>query len=375
MEQNDTKERGDKMSKTLVVHTSDRILFKRCRRKWDFASSLRQHLEPDPPTDVPALWLGTGIHFALEDYHGYNRFGDPVEALVAYREAFREDELPEGADELIALGIGMLENYREWLAQRNEFETLWLEGVPQVEVQFQLELTVLSEYATKLYGEPVTVLYQGAFDRVVVDAFGRLWVVDYKTVKNIDTNKLATDPQISAYAWAAEQWYQRPVEGVVYLQMVKDVPQPPEVLLNGSLSVNKNQKTTHALYRRALLERYPDGRFPPKYIDFLNYLAEQETPEGNRFIRWDFVRRNTAAKLSTYNHILNEGREMIDPNISIYPNPTRDCAWDCPFRTVCVAMDEGSDWRYLVENDFRKKEEGTAEWRNRIKWPEPNSSK
>ena len=45
------------------IHTSDRITFKRCRRKWDFSSPLRQHLAPQGGVVTP-LWFGTGFHFA-----------------------------------------------------------------------------------------------------------------------------------------------------------------------------------------------------------------------------------------------------------------------------------------------------------------------
>lgn len=353
-------DRGD----FLPIHTHDRIRYKRCRRKWYLGSALGRYLVPkDQPANIH-LWLGTGFHFALEDYHGYNRFGDPVEALAAYYSAFRPDELPTDAEDSIALGMGMLAHYKNWLKQRNIYETLWLDGEPQVEVKIELELTELS----KLAGKPV--IFRGTIDRVVVDAYGNWWVQDYKTAATIDTNKLATDPQIGNYVWAAEQHYQREIAGMVYTQFAKKVPRPPKILTNGTLSVDQRQKTTHGLYREALLQYYPDGKFPSKYVEFLNKLAEAETPEGDEFIRSDEVARNLHAKESTYKHMCAEVREMIDPDLPIYPNPTRDCIWDCSeFRTICLAMDEGDDWEYLIEQFYQSKEEEDESWQERIKWP------
>lgn len=351
----------------IKIRTHDRIAFRRCRRMWDFVSQMRQHLEPIPEVEKVSspLWFGTGFHFALEDYHGYRRFKNPVDAFMAYVRCFKVDELPEDFEELIELGQGMLEYYTKyWLPKRNEFETLWIDGVPQVEVKFTIPIPELSEAVGR------EVVYQGTFDRVVTDALGRLWVVDYKTVSRFDTSKLETDPQISAYAWAAEQWYQKPVEGVVYMQFIKAVPKPPKILRTGWPSLDKKQKTTYALYYETLLQICGDPKkFPTDYVEFLNYLASLETPEGDNFIRWDFVRRNEYQKRAEYQSIIAEGLEMLNPNLALYKNPTRDCAWDCAFRSVCLAMDDGGDWEWLLSQSFRKQGE-EKDWRSKIKWPD-----
>lgn len=355
------------MTDSIYIHTHDRILYKRCRRKWDLRSPVRRHLEPIDVSPNINLWLGTGVHFALEDYHSYNRFGDPAKALEAYYMAFKPDELPPDAEEGIALGLDMMEYYKEWLEHRDIYKTVWLDGKPLVEVRFALELQDLSEIA----GKPV--VYRGTIDRVAEDVYKNWWAQDYKTAANIDTGKLPNDPQISTYVWAGEQYFDREFKGMIYTQFAKKTPKQPQYLSSGAgLSVNKQQKTTSSRYRKELLKLYPDGNFPEKYVEFLNTLSERETPEGNEFIRSDEVERNMDAKVSTYNHIWNEVREMINPDIAIYPNPTRDCSWDCTeFRPVCIAMDEGDDWQYLIEQFYRRKESehGNEEWRERISWP------
>lgn len=355
----------------IAIHTHDRITFKRCRLKWYFSSEIHRHLV-SVQESRGNLWFGTGIHFALEDFHGHQRFSTPRHAFQAYYNIFKKhypEQLPIDHEDLLVLGHGMLEYYPIWLAQRNEYETLWINGEPQVEVDFSIELPELS----KIAGKPV--YYQGTFDRVVVDPFGRLWIEDYKTAKQFDTLKLELDPQVSAYCWAGDIHYSRllgkevQIEGMIYLQMKKQYPKYPRVTRQG-LSVDKKQYTTYNLFKKALAEYGCDLR-TQKYVDYLSYLAEQETLEGDRFIRWDRIRRNECSKDYEYQNILMEGSEMINPDLPIYPNPTRDCSWDCDFRSVHMAMMDGSDWEWLLQEDFKEKEDDKHVWRSKIVWEDP----
>ena len=76
------------------IRTSDRRVFRRCLRKWDYQSSLRQNLTRAGVEANINFWFGSAIHFCMEDYHGYNRFQDPRSALHAYYQAFPEDDMP-----------------------------------------------------------------------------------------------------------------------------------------------------------------------------------------------------------------------------------------------------------------------------------------
>lgn len=71
--------------KVATIRTSDRLLFKRCRRRWGWNSHLRGNLAPK--TNAAPLWTGSGFHFALEDCHSQNLYGHPGLAFLAYREA------------------------------------------------------------------------------------------------------------------------------------------------------------------------------------------------------------------------------------------------------------------------------------------------
>lgn len=395
--------------KELALHTHDRITFKRCRRKWHFSSPFGRHLQPK--ADImgvnPNLWFGSAIHFALEDYHGFNRFDHPTEAFRAFVTAHKKHgEVPETVEGLEELGEGMLNHYVQWEKRRAKWKTVWKDGVPLVEMKFSLVLEPLCHYRlnddlyfregdnwvhtktkqpfktedlVEMGAEYREIVYHGTIDRLVQDQNGLYWILDYKTARTFDTSKLPTDPQITAYCWAAEQWLDVPIEGMLYVQLLKTVPKPPRRIKSG-ISADKSQKTTHYLYREALIEEYGDvSKAPIKNIDFLNDLALRETEYGDDFIRYDWVPKNNATKVNAYKHILQEGREMIDPHTPLYPNPTRDCSWDCPFRSMCIAMDEGADWEEYL-NDFEERIETMTDdlppWMitlyrlNRDKYPE-----
>ncbi|MEG1636115.1 MAG: PD-(D/E)XK nuclease family protein [Cellulosilyticaceae bacterium] len=231
--------------------------------------------------------------------------------------------------------------------------------------------------AAKLYEvRVVPICYHGTMDKIVVDKYGRWWIVDYKTAKSADTDKLETDDQITTYLWAAEQKFNHKFHGFVYLQLTKDVAKPPRRLKDGTLSVDKKQKTTYALFKKEVMDDYGSvQKAPNKIIDMLNHLAEEEQPEGDRFIRWDFVLRNDHQKEQIYHNIMAQTKMMIDPDLSAFPNPTRDCKWDCPFRQICIAMDRGDeDVPSLIATSFKKRDDSLEhnddDWKKNIKWPD-----
>lgn len=393
------------------------------------------------------FWFGSAIHFAMEDFHGWNKYGDPRKAFYAYYKSFKEDDLPLGAEACYELGMGMLSYYLTWYPRYNsatQFETVWLDAngdqvkpftpgaSPCVEQSFMIPLNVSiivdietdqnyaqyvpesenkqgmysngslitatkGEYKFKEDGtaedpeieyvwldtqgnarkvQIVPLFYHGTMDRIVCDKFGRWWILDYKTAKGADTNKLDTDDQISAYIWAASMLFKKPIYGFIYLQLTKDMVQDPRRLKNGELSVDKKQKTTYSLLKMEILRDYGSvDRAPNKIIQFLNDLASRETPEGDRFIRWDFVRRNDEQLINTAKCIYGELAMMLNPDLFCYPNPTRDCIWDCPVRDACIAQDRGDmdtvttffkDW----EERPRNEDGNIDEWRKSLPSPE-----
>lgn len=663
------------------IRTSDRSNFRRCKRKFNW-SYLHRGNRTRKETVTP-LWLGTGMHFALEDFHGYHRFERPSEAFDAYVAASRRVPgiiLPQDWEESVELMRGMLDYYLEWLEYRDPQITLEVRGVPQVEVRFQIPLPLDPSLLLR-YGYDRAV-YTGTIDRVILDEeFQRLWLVDYKSAKTVQTGHFETDPQITAYCvplnseiltargwrqyselsigepvlgyntvtdqvewtlleavhrpgmqdtvtysnksfeftatpehkwlksfgnrlgsmrtgrhgnavimaaamdkgvlglsefeaqvlgwiltdgtwgeyerglrasisqqkplyqemiqnlldfmgdtytrvdesagtktwhlsmpffrrlwektgmnfelqgweefvtgmtlkarqafcsaallgdgsvgnggqetfyqkpgikqelfklafflcgkfptklriggkgnpwsepdlntfglgtprkwekaikqmsagqqevwcpqtglstwimrqggqititgncWAASQIYTLPVAGFLYQQHRKAVAHEPDFLKSTrQFSVSKSQLTTHTLYAKALRNLYGQVENAPDInIAFLNQLASEETERADKLIRLDQIERNPYQIQAEGPKILAEAMEMLDPNLAIYPNPTRDCSWDCDFRTACLSMDDGSDWEYEIETGTMDRDQEDLSWRKFLKYPE-----
>lgn len=400
----------------FTIRTSDRRTFRRCLRKWDFQSSLRGNWQHKGTEQNINFWFGSAIHFSMEDYHGENKFGDPRKAFWAYYQAFPTDELPMGAEAHYELGMAMLSYYLTWYKRHNDvtgFETAYVDPETHqlfdphttkktasmnyaVEQSFILPLNtwvavdVDGNIAETYFVEPedknividgkvhdiVPVCYHGTMDKIVCDKYGRYWILDYKTAKGADTNKLDTDDQISAYLWAFEKWFGIRPYGFIYLQLTKEAVQEPRRLKNGELSVDKKQKTTYSLLKQEIINDYGSVKdAPDKLIQFLNHMASIESPEGDRFIRWDFVKRTPEQIVSTEEHILGELRQMLWKDLYCYPSPTRDCIWDCPCRDLCLAMDRKDETaisEFMVNFEQRpRNEDGNLDpWRENIPWPE-----
>jgi len=304
----------------------------------------------------------------MEDYHGHRLFDTPAEAFSAAVKASRRAEgrsgsLPSDHEELLELGIGMCNYYQEWLGYRDPLVTLEIGGIPQVEVNFQIPIGLDDAFLARCNFD--RAVYTGTIDRVVVDDEGRLWLVDYKTAKAIQTDHLDTDPQITAYCWAAQKIYSMPVAGFIYQQHRKVVPHEPAFLASSKMfSIAKNQMTTHTLYRVALLKLYGSiASAPEPNVQFLNYLATQEDQKRDSLIRRDFVERNQAQIDSEEIKITLEAYEMLNPDLPLYPNPTRDCSWDCDFRLPCMHLDSGLDWNSELEASTTEREEDSKSWR------------
>lgn len=382
----------------IEIHTSDRQTYKRCRRRFQWGSTLRDNLVKLGPENKN-FFLGTGFHFALEDYFGYRRFDHPALAFAAYFDAQESDDLPDEAEEQLELATGMLTYYVEdWLPQWPEpYETLWVpnsqtgQDEPQVEVEVAIDITdELFNYG--LYnGMPEmgwldevlggrTVVYVTTYDRVVIDKHDRVYPVDYKTAAQFDELNLQTNPQAGAYDWSAA-WFYTPlgftVEGMVWQQHKKAVPEPPKLVnvgkKNEGLSLDLRQHTTFRLYQRAV-KAHHKGLIPAQYSEMLGALANSQDDYGDRFVRRDILRRNSHQREMEQEKILAEVLEMLDPGLPLYPNFTKDCSWDCPFKSPCLAKDDGMDFEHTLNEDYTQWQGYKDDWRKRVKYPSASSA-
>lgn len=363
----------EKQERVAVIRTSDRIAFRRCRRRWGWSSHLRGNrttLESPAP-----LWTGVGFHYAMEDFHGLKEWPSAGDAFLAYAAATYAKAkwaLPGNYQEQTDLAVAMLNYYEHrWLPNRNPLQTFIYNGVPQLEVNFRIDIP----WQRGRYGYD-RVVYSGTIDRVVIDEYQRLWPVDYKTAKSIFTLHFANDPQISAYDWAAKWMYPGyEIGGFIYQQHRKEIPLPPEVKANGKISTALNQRTTRAMYRDALINQYGSiERSPLPMVDALNYYATREDGDKDLFIQRNRIYRNEHTAQAEGAKILMEIEEMLNPDLPLYPNPSRDCPYLCPFADPCVSMDDGSDWQHELDLLTTERDKDYDIWRKHLPVPPQRSA-
>ncbi len=320
------------------IHITDISQFRECRFRWDIQSHLRRNLEPKRFT--APLWLGTGIHEALADYYGKGY--DLVASFLNWADHSVEDmrrltpDLDIGQiDEQIDLGTGMLVHYMTWAPEHDDFEVI------AVEDRFFIEHFVL--------GQPL----EGRGD-MIIRRGGRLWIMEHKTAAQHDTERLVLEQQPGAYQMAMQTKYDEPIVGTYYNFLRKKVPSVPKLLVNGTLSLNKQIDTTRARY---LQEIQDQGlmRFMDDYVEFLDYLdAKQE--EHPFFYREEVVRNIRNLKI-LWKDLQNTGREMLDPNIAIYPSPNILKCKMCNVQGACITYHDGGDFEFVLKETMVEREE------------------
>ena len=301
--------------------------FLRCRKRYDYRWF--QNLQPKQANEK--LTIGSAIHKFLELWYVDRRFKDAITAMLEYIDNNTAD-----MDELLVQDMKQLaENICTHYVDEYLDDAQWT--VLATEKQFTIALDEHTNYV-------------GTIDLIVEDADGYVWFVDHKTTASIEIfdKNSDMDRQISRYWWALEQLGYN-VHGFIYNIILKDVPTAPKQLKSGALSKDKSQKTTLKLYRDAIEEH---GLNEADYTDFLQYLEDQP----KEFFRRIKVERTPSERLAAIDE-MEDVIEDIRTAKSHYRNITKDCHWDCPYRTLCVAEMDGSNADHIRNELFTAKDD------------------
>lgn len=335
----------------MRVSTTERQLFKRCRRRWDYQSYNRQALTP--VINAPALELGTLVHAVLADWT-QDHSADPVKlytdksqeyfqtVIQLYTErvgcAPSESELRPNM-EAIVLGKAMIENY----------QAHWHTPLPPGFTLIQNELTLVqpvpgTDYCTcptgncghlceRCYGPDVyynclcaeyydktdcdcLALHEleCTFDGVMADENGDLYIIERKTFARTPAiDELTNNDQFLAYQWALDQQMPGKVVGLAYDGLLKK-PKPSGV----------HRELKDLFLRRLLLRN-----------------------------------RHELAEFGTL--LALELNEMANPNVPIYKTvpAVGGCQrWECSLIDVCRAQSKGEPTedmlKMFVRSDRKK---------------------
>ena len=367
-----------------ILRTSERKAFKRCPQMWWWA--WRDGLVPVKQKGG-ALWFGTGIHLALEHWYipGKKRGIDPRETW----EKFVKDQVehvkvemlsgdaPDGSDvawvEAGDLGKQIFDNYLKEYGQDERWEVI------SPEQSFQV---LVPKPKTKI---PI-VNYAGTFDLVARDHQdnGKLYLWDHKTAKSIQTGHLPLDDQAGSY-WAVATHVLRKqgligakesLKGITYNFIMKSPPDDrPENEFG--LKCNKPVKSDylealaafdkHLGHDEALISENfaSNGKLTVTKLEemaksvgirVLGKVSDKQP--AKRFLR-ETVTRTSGERRSQIERIGAEATVMDMfryGDLPIIKNPTKDCQWECDFRTLCELDEQGGDTEEYISVVYKQED-------------------
>ena len=324
----------------MIIHNSGIKSFKECRRKWKLSNEYK------PIKINDNLFLGSGVHYALEKYYAEGM--ELVDAFLEwYNEKLNELEIWESQMDMLEekkqLGIGMLQHYKKF-AKNNDPD--YFEKVVDTEIDFEIPVK-------NLKGNKTQCRYAGTVDGLVIDQYGLYWILEHKTASRIDTTHLPLDEQIVRYIWALQKKFDIKIAGIIYNILLKKIPTEPRELKSGGLSKAKNIKTTYNVYYNSLLDYYGSEKAIPmeEYEGILKDLEGR----NNEFFKRKKVEKTQKEIDDIAKRTYLEYKDMSNPNLRMYPSPDRKCNWKCDFREVCIAMNQGHDYQYMLDKEFEKK--------------------
>lgn len=288
----------------IRVSNSELQTFKDCRRRWWL--SYYRRLRPVNENKTGALALGSRVHNALDMY--YSQGVPLLEAhkhfldidRVKLEESFQDTSELDSEGEL---GRIMLEGYLDWVEENGIDAELEMISTEEI-----IEMPLLDG----------KVILQGKIDmRVRRKADGVRMFRDFKTVGGSFTD-------FTALAHMNEQI-------LTYMMLETAQNKEGERSEGGIFTMLKKVK------------RSANAR-PPFY--------EQMEVRHNIFTLRNFWQRihGTITDLVNVRDALDEG---ANHQFVVYPHPTRDCKWKCPFFAVCPLLDDGSAGEQALSESYR----------------------
>ena len=357
------------MAWAYVIRSSDRAIFKRCRRAWDFGSRSRQNYELAQP--VRAFDFDQAMHDALALYYfpgmwGWNReivvpmvLDGFIKSMEKQRTACHEaralsDEEEEAWSAHVELGQGMLEHYFRWAPTIDRFDPI------RVATDFEVNVPDPCHAGQDL-AAPATmpllpIRYRGRCDVLALDGYDAYWIIDHRIAEGTwaDLDQLVLDEEGVAACWATQHFDPgMKIAGVIYNELRKAVPNeqyaaaiPERAVLTKADVVQQTlpRLQSRGLYKQAVRE--PEHRI------------EQH---GNDFFRRTAIARSQAELENAGLKIALEALEIADPDVAPYPNPVWEFCSACDYRAPCIAMNEGANVVAILESTYHKRTDNEFE--------------
>lgn len=371
------------------IHSSERRSFRGCRRRWDWA--YRQHYSP--PNPAKPLEVGIAFHKAMEQVYDPDtwfatsdeeKLQNAVSVYVATCEAQRENFLKttgqtnrnftevhgDDYDSRIELGKGMLYHYVQNI---HPIADNWFHPVA-VEIPFSVPLEypdtrksngrtgVMHCENSPLCGQthpnPAPITLNGRVDALLEDDVnGGYFVADWKSAAQLIVNGefLQLDDQITSYCAALQLILGIDVRGFLYAEFKKAFPQAPKLLqrprLGRRFSIGQTQDTNYDIAKAAFEEGDPDAFKQGLYDEYLAYLSG---PEGPRYHQRFPLILDDAKLKNVLTNVSMEAMDITDPDLLVYPAPSKMACTGCAFRTPCLGKFNDEDYLFTLESLYDK---------------------
>lgn len=347
-----------------VVQSSDRELFKRCRREWDLGGRARQNLEPAARcTDVdltralrdalavyyfPGMWeWDRGIVQPLaqealsKSIRAQGQALETSDAFTPYQEADWHDQLE--------LGLSMLEDYFEWAPTVDRFTPV------RVETDFEIDIpdpTRPDEDLTTADG--LAIRFRGRIAMLTVDADDVYWLFDHRVVDPewTDLHLLVLDEAGVSACWAWERFFiGMRIAGVVYNEL--RVPQS-EAGREPSMSTGERAApiTPEPLSGHRRMYAQPARNPDPSIEQF-----------GTDSFRRTVIPRSRSELDQAAVELAGEALDMTRGDVALNAHPTRSNCASCAYRRPCLAIRKGTDPAEILAADYKVRATETEEGR------------
>lgn len=321
------------------MRVSEAAMYRKCRRAWKY-----RHLQGLVPAEenLGARSIGKVVHLLLAEYYRLflGRASREIKA-IAETKGFTEEHvtqwvlsLPEASPldaDQISLIVGMFLGYIEYAKWADrDWEVLGVEVPMRVPLRDGLYL-------------------EGTADLLVRTPQGVFWV-DHKTYSVLPQEaSLEFDSQLTAYCLLGEA-AGIPTRGAIYNILLKKVPEPPEILADGTPTKNKSRlrATTSYLYRQALERLHLDLE---EYEDILQWL---EGISREYFVR-HYLYKTQEQKRRHLEDLKNQAWEMYGLELPRYPSPGFECRF-CDYSILCRIENDGGDLEYASTKLYRVEE-------------------
>jgi PD-(D/E)XK nuclease superfamily len=347
------------MTWAYIIRSSDRRMFKRCRRAWDLDSRLRQNYEPLKPRRVfdfegaiqkalavyyfPGMWEWNReivLPLAIEGF---------LESMQQQREQYVERHRLSSADEGdwhddLELGEMMLKRYFAWAVANDRFSPI------RVETEFEVNIPDPIQPGNDLLVRAgVPIRYHGRINLLVVDGRDAYWLIKHQVVdeKWNKLDHLLLDEEGVSYCWAWESFFLgMKIAGIIYNEMRKyphgragaSQEAMPSTRLPESLGDDRPGAQQRRTYRQA--DREPD-----------QIIKQQE----NQFFRRTQIPRSRKELKNASRQLALEVLDLANPEVRIYPNPSLENCRYCDYLRPCIAMNEGLNASAILETSYRKR--------------------